>query len=53
MKIPEPNFTTLIGPYLFNNEVKKDNGLNSFNVNLETDEDLIPIYFKQKHLLEN
>ena len=42
-EIPEPNFTTLIGGI----SIMKFNGLNSFYVNLETDEDLIPIYFKR------
>ena len=42
-EIREPNFTTLIGGI----SIMKFNGLNSFYVNLETDEDLIPIYFKR------
>ena len=42
-EIPEPNFTTFIGGI----SIMKFNGLNSFYVNLETDEDLIPIYFKR------
>ena len=42
-EIPEPNFTTLIGGI----SIIKFNGLNSFYVNLETDQELIPIYFKR------
>ena len=42
-EIPEPNLGTLIGGI----SIMKFNGLNSFYVNLETDEDLIPIYFKR------
>jgi len=42
-EIPEPNFTTLIEGI----SIMKFDGLNSFYVNLETDEDLIPIHFKR------
>ena len=42
-EIPEPNFTTLIGGI----SIMEFDSLNSFHVNLETDEDKIPIYFKR------
>ena len=39
--IPEPNFTTLIGGF----SIMKFDSLNSFRVDIETDEEKIPIYF--------
>ena len=42
-EIPEPNFITLIGGI----SIMKYDSLNSFHVNLETDGDDIPIYFKR------
>ena len=42
-EIPEPNFITLIGGI----SIMKYDSLNSFHINLETDGDDIPIYFKR------
>ena len=41
--IPEPSFTTLIGGI----SIMKFDSLNTFYVNIETDENNIPVYFKR------
>ena len=42
-EIPEPNFLTLVGGI----SIMKFNSLNTFYVNLETNDEIIPIFFKR------